>query len=70
MLKPTPNRKLYIQVLQGMTPAERLQKSWELTEATRELLKSGLRRTHPDLSDAELNQHYLERLQACHNRSS
>jgi hypothetical protein len=69
MLKPTPNRALYIQILQRMTPAERLRKSWELTEATREMMKSGLRRMDPDLSDAELHQHYLERLETCHNRN-
>jgi hypothetical protein len=68
-LKPQPNRKRYIEILRRMTPAERLQKSFELTELSRQLFKDGLRRRHPDLSPQELHQLFLKRLARCHNRN-
>jgi hypothetical protein len=69
MLKSSPNREMYIAVLRRMTPAERLKKSWELTQAVREMTLAGLRRSHPEASDAEIWELYLLRIKKCHNRS-
>jgi hypothetical protein len=52
-----------------MTPAQRLQKSFELTEFSRQLLKDGLRNRHPELSEPQLHQLYLDRLRRCHNKN-
>jgi hypothetical protein len=68
-LKPQPNRKRYIEILRRMTPAERLQKSFELTELSRQLLKGGLRRRYPQLGARELHYLFLKRLARCHNRN-
>jgi hypothetical protein len=68
-LKPTPNRLRYLMILRGMTPPERLRKAWELTEATRELLRVGLRRRFPEASEAEIDAIYVARLNACHNKN-
>ena len=67
--KPTPNRARYLMILRRMTPAERLRKAWELTEATRELLRSGLRRRFPEATEAEIHAIYVERLNSCHNKN-
>jgi len=68
-LKPSLNRERYLEVLRRMTPEQRLQKAWELTESTRELLRAGIRQRHPDTSEADLDRIYLEQLQACHNKN-
>ena len=68
-LKPTPNRQAYISILQRMTPAERLKKAWELTEAVREMTLVGLRRRNPDAGEDELHDLYLACLKKCHNRT-
>jgi hypothetical protein len=67
--KPRPSHALYLEVLRGMTPAEKFAKVCELTELTRELLRTGLRQRHPELSEAELHQLYLQQLAACHNQN-
>jgi hypothetical protein len=68
-LKRQPNRKRYIEILRRMTPAQRLQKSFELTELSRQLLKDGLRHRHPELSSQEIHRLFLDRLARCHNRN-
>jgi hypothetical protein len=68
-IKPRPHHKQYLQILRSMTPAQRLQKSFELTEHARQLLKDGLRRRHPDLAEQELHVLFLERLKRCHNQN-
>jgi hypothetical protein len=67
--KPHPNRVEYLKALRGMTPQERLQKAFELSEMARQVFKDGLRRRFPDLSEEELKRIYLERLAKCHNRN-
>jgi hypothetical protein len=67
--KPQPNRALYIQILRQMTPQQRLQKAFELSEMSKELFKQGLRKRFPDLSEEEFHKLYLERLEKCHNRN-
>ena len=67
--KPRPNRQRYLEILRRMTPEQRLQIAFDLTEQTRELLRIGLRDRFPDLSEEELHELYLERLEKCHNRN-
>ena len=68
-IKPRPNHKRYIETLRRMTPAQRLEKSFELTEFSRQLLKDGLRRRHPGLSESQVQQLFVNRLQQCHSKN-
>jgi hypothetical protein len=69
-LKPQPNRRIYIETLRRMTPEERLEKAFELSDMTHEALRVALRTRHPEASDAELYALYLERLERCRSRNS
>ncbi len=68
-IKPRPNHRLYIETLRRMSPEQRLRKSFELTEFSRELFRQGLAKRFPELSEDELNRLYLARLDKCHNRN-
>lgn len=68
-VKQRPNHQLYIQTLRRMTPEDRLLKSFELSEFSKELFLHGLRKRFPDLSDEKIKKLYLERLDKCHNRN-
>ena len=67
--KPRPNHKLYIETLRRMTPAQRLQEAFELSEFTRQLFEHGLRKRFPDLSEEEFQRLLRKRLELCHNRN-
>ena len=67
--KPRPNHALSIQILQRMTPEQRLNKAFELTKMARELFRTGLRQTFPHLSEEEFEKLYRKRLELCHNRN-
>jgi hypothetical protein len=67
--KPRPNRARYLEVLRKMTPAQRLEKAFELSEFTRQLFFIGLRKRFPDVSEQELKRIALARLAKCHNRN-
>jgi hypothetical protein len=68
-LKPRPNQQEYLEVLRRMTPQQRLQKAFELSEETKRLFLIGLRQRFPEKSEAEIRQVYLARLDQCHNRN-
>jgi hypothetical protein len=68
-IKPRPNHKRYIETLRRMTPAQRLEKSFELTEFSRQLLKDGLRRRHSGLSESQVQQLFVNRLHQCHSKN-
>ena len=68
-IKEHPNHRLYIQTLRRMTSEDRLLKSFELSDFSKELFLHGLRRRFPDLSDEAIKKLYLERLDKCHNRN-
>jgi len=68
-IKEKPNHSLYIQVLRRMSPEARLMKAFELTAFSKQLFLHGLRKRFPDLTEEELHQIYLERLEKCHNRN-
>lgn len=58
-----------IEILRQMTPEQRLNKAFDLSEFTRGLFKHGLRKRFPDLSEEEFHKLYLERMEKCHNRN-
>jgi hypothetical protein len=68
-MKHRPNHRLYIQALRRMTPNERLQKAFELSELCRMLFLHGLRRRFAGMPEDELMRIYRERLNKCHNRN-
>ena len=68
-MKHRPNHRIYLQALRRMTPGERLQKAFELSELCRMLFLHGLRRRFPDMPESELMGIYRERLSKCHNRN-
>jgi DNA-binding PadR family transcriptional regulator len=65
--KPRPNHKLYIEALRRMTPAQRMEKAFELSELGRKLFEQGLRKRFPDLSKEEFQALLRKRLDLCHN---
>ncbi len=67
--KPRPNHRLYLEILRGMTPEQRLIKALELSDMARQLFRQGLRRRFAHLSEPQLHRLYLERLAKCHNRN-
>lgn len=66
-IKPHPNHRRYLDVLRRMTPEARLNKAFELSEFSKALFLTGLRRRFPNASAAELKQIMLRRLSQCHN---
>lgn len=67
--KPKPNHHAYLQTLRQMSPEERLQKAFELSEFSRALFWEGLQQRFPEKSEAELRDLYLKRLDKCSNRN-
>jgi hypothetical protein len=70
MGKTDANRKLYIEVLQRMTPEQRLRKALELTQTTRELAKAGVRSRNPELGQAEIDRLAVEQIIRWHSKTS
>lgn len=71
-LKPEPNRKIYIEILKKMTPEQRLMKSFELTEMSKNLFLQGLKKRFPDKTEKEIKEIkeiYLEKIANCHNQN-
>jgi hypothetical protein len=67
--KPRPNHQLYLQSLRRMTPAQRLEKAFELSEFSKQLFMEGLRKRFPDMPPDEFHELFLKRLALCHNRN-
>ncbi len=67
--KDRPNHRRYIEVLRGMSSAERLGQAAALSERTRALFLDGLRRRFPELGRDELHALYLERVSRCQNQN-
>lgn len=68
-IKPRPNHRLYIQTLRRMTPQQRLEKAFELSEAAKSLFIEGLKRRYPNADEEEFRAILLKRLEKCHNRN-
>ena len=67
--KPRPNHARTIRILRGMSADQRLRTTLELGEWSRRLFEEGLRKAHPELSEAEFHRLLLKRLDKCHNRN-
>lgn len=68
-LKPRPNHKRYLQILQRMTPDQKLAKVFELSAFSKELFRQGLRERFPNATPEEFQTIWRERLEKCHNRN-
>lgn len=68
-IKPRPNHRRYLDVLKRITPEQKVQKAFELTEFSKQVFLDGLRDRHPELSEPELHRLALQRLARCHNRN-
>lgn len=66
-MKKGPDHKEYIKMMRKVSPEDRLKKSFELTELTKNLFMAGLKNRFPDLPDEELKKIYLKRISKCHN---
>ena len=49
-------------IYRRMTPSQRLEQAMQMNRAMRELMDSGLRATHPQLSSAERRQEIARRI--------
>jgi len=52
-----------------MSPQEKVEKSFELTELAYSAFRAGLKSRCPHLSDDELEQLYQEKRKTCHNQN-
>jgi hypothetical protein len=68
-IKPRPNHQIYLTILRRMTPEQRLLKALDLSEFSKRLFISGLRKRFRGLSDSEFKQIALKHLKECHNRN-
>lgn len=66
-LKPRPAHLEYLRILSRLTPAEKLDQAFELSDMTRRMFKAGLKDRFPTLNEDELHQLFLKRLELCHN---
>lgn len=68
-MKKRLNRQLYLQSLDRMTPSQRVEKAWELSNLAKTAAKEAIRTVFPEKSETEVHTLFLERLRRCHNRS-
>ena len=68
-IKPRPNHRIYIETLRKMTPEQRLNVAFDLSEFSRSLFKQGLRERFPDLDEQAFHKIYIERIAKCYNNS-
>jgi len=61
------DRKSRIDALRQMTPAQRLQMAFDLTNETNRRMKDTIRRRNPAASDLTLHQIYLDARARCRN---
>ena len=69
MMKAYPNKQQYHAILRSMSPQEKVEKSFELTELAYSAFRAGLKSRCPHLSDDELEQLYQEKRKTCHNQN-
>jgi len=60
---------LHDQVMRTLTGEQKVAKAFELTETTRQIMRSGLRHANPDASEAEQQEMYVDRLLHFHGTS-
>ena len=52
-----------------MSREQKIAKAFELTELTREMMREGIRADHPDATEPEIQQIYVDRLLSFHQLS-
>jgi len=57
------------QVMRSMTGEQKVAKAFELTETTRQIMRTGIRSANPDASEAEIQEIYIDRLLHYHGTS-
>jgi hypothetical protein len=65
---PRPNHQRVLRAYRAMTPEQKLNLVFDLSEQVLELMKVGLRLRFPDLDESSLNQAYLRMRARCHKR--
>ena len=68
-LKAKPARRLYIESLRRLSPAQRLAKAMELSDLGKRLFLHGLRKRFPQADEMQIHNMYLSRIARCHNRN-
>ena len=68
-MKTYPNKERYHEILRSMSPQEKIEKVFELSELANAAFKAGLKSRYPHLSEDELHELYIERRKVCHNQS-
>jgi hypothetical protein len=68
-MKDNPNHKAYLEIIRQMTPEQRLNKTFALSEFSKKLFAHGIRKRFPDIPDEEVKKVIFKRLEKCHNRN-
>ncbi len=68
-IKQTPNHKEYLIALSKMSAEQRLIKTLELSDFTKELFMTGLRNRFPKKTSIEIKEIYLQGLVKCYNQN-
>jgi hypothetical protein len=58
---PLSSRQRHLAIFRSITPAQRLEKSFELTELAHQRTLDAIRKRFPNASDAEVQRIFLER---------
>ncbi len=61
--------RVWLKVLQSMTPSKRLEKAFQLSEEVRQVTLAGIRSRYPDDSEEEVRQRLVDQLLAVHGTS-
>ncbi len=68
-IKHRPNHNIYIRTLRKMGPEARLNKAFELTKLSDDLLTRGLRTRFSSLSEDDLKRKARQIRERCHNNN-
>lgn len=52
-----------------MSPADRLEKAFQLSKMAKQLFLEGLHKRFPEKNEMEIKNIYLKRIQKCYNRN-
>ena len=61
--------EVWYRVQKGLTGAQKVAKSFELTELTRQTMRAGLRKRYPDATETKIQEIYVDRLLSFHGTS-
>jgi hypothetical protein len=68
-VKQNLNHSIYIKALKGLSAEQRLKRALDLSDFTRRVFESGLKKRLSNLNEKEFKQKLYERLEKCHNRN-